>query len=97
MFKEFNEGDIISADVAIKSFSKNKSKNKNDFIKLEVFDGKDVINAFIWDEDIIENFKKRDFASWSVFWFWKRLKDKFIECNKDNFTGIWRKRFALYI
>jgi len=47
---KFNEGDVISAIVLIKSVTNAKAKNGNDYLKLEINDGQIDISAFVWDK-----------------------------------------------
>jgi 3'-5' exoribonuclease len=55
--KKFNDGEIISAIVLIKSVVKDTAKSGNDYLRLEIYDGQSTINAFVWDTSIY-NFKE---------------------------------------
>jgi len=50
MFENFEDGDEITAVVLIKEISKQKTKNKKDYLRLILFDGKNQISAFVWDD-----------------------------------------------
>jgi len=59
MFEGFEDGDVVSAVVNVKSIVKAKSKTKKDYIRLTLNDGKNDVMAFIWDTHKIE-FKEGD-------------------------------------
>jgi 3'-5' exoribonuclease len=59
MFEGFDDGDVVSAAVNIKSIVKAKSKQKKDYIRLTLNDGTNDVLAFVWDTDKID-FKEGD-------------------------------------
>jgi len=52
--KKFDDGDIISAIVLVKSIKKNKTKLGADYLKLEINDGTEDITAYVWDISIYD-------------------------------------------
>jgi 3'-5' exoribonuclease len=55
--KKFNDGEIISAIVLIKTVTKDVTKSSNDYLRLEIYDGQSTTTAFVWDLEIY-NFKE---------------------------------------
>jgi 3'-5' exoribonuclease len=55
--KKFNDGEVISAIVLIKTVTKDVTKSGNDYLRLEIYDGQSTTTAFVWDLEIY-NFKE---------------------------------------